>query len=143
MGLRGGACVSVMLWSVAVAFAGTTADSHTISSSRLPVTTPSAVARKHFEKGMQALEYLRRAEAVEDLRTAVTADPNFAQALILISHLSHDPAEQPDKALAPVSTALSAALIPSSGKRWAMRAPLNSCRSSSGSGSTREDPSGR
>ena len=43
---------------------------------------------------MQALEYLRRAEAVEDLRAAVKADPNFAQAFILISHLSHDPAEQ-------------------------------------------------
>ncbi|HKD03843.1 MAG TPA: tetratricopeptide repeat protein [Terriglobales bacterium] len=87
MGLRGGGCVSVILWSVAVAFAGST-------GARLPVTTSSALARKHFEKGMQALEYLRRAEAVEDLRTAVTADPNFAQALILISHLSQDPAEQ-------------------------------------------------
>jgi len=43
---------------------------------------------------MQNLEYIRRDEALQDLREATKADPNFAQALILISHLTHDPEEQ-------------------------------------------------
>ncbi len=93
--LRNG-CVLVLCSCAAVACAASTAHAtrHRITSSRLPVTTSSAVARKRFENGMQALEFLRRAEAVDDLRSAIKADPNFAQALILISHLSHDPEEQ-------------------------------------------------
>ena len=94
MRLRGGGCVLVMLSCVAVALAGSGGKTHPNLASRLPVTTTSSLARQRFEKGMQDLEYLRRAQAVEDLRSAVKADPNFAEALILISHLSHDPVEQ-------------------------------------------------
>jgi Tfp pilus assembly protein PilF len=60
----------------------------------LPVTTISPVARKQFEHAMVNLEALRRAEALHDLREAVKRDPKFAQAYILISHLTHDPDEQ-------------------------------------------------
>jgi tetratricopeptide (TPR) repeat protein len=60
----------------------------------LPVTTKSAPARAKFEDGMVALEQLRRGEAVNDMRAAVKRDPRFAQAWILISHLTHDPDEQ-------------------------------------------------
>jgi len=63
-------------------------------SRTLPVTTASPAARAQFEAGMKNLEELRRSDAVDDLRAAVKRDPKFAQALIMISHLSHDPDEQ-------------------------------------------------
>lgn len=93
MRLRCGGCVLILLSCLTSAGATARSGAKAVAA-RLPVTTSSAVARKRFERGMQALEYLRRAEAVDDLRAAVKADPNFAQACILISHLSHDPAEQ-------------------------------------------------
>ena len=60
----------------------------------LPVTTSSPAARQEFEHAMVDLEALRRADAVNDLRASVKRDPKFAQAYILISHLTHDPDEQ-------------------------------------------------
>ena len=108
MRLRYGGCAVVLLSCLAIPCVGASAGAtgHKIISSQFPVTTSSAVARKRFEKAMQALEYLRRAEAVDDLRSAVKADSNFAQAYILISDLSHDPAEKQEdltraKGLAP------------------------------------------
>ncbi len=67
---------------------------HKTASGKLPVTTSSALARKHFEKAMQNVEYVRRDDALNELREAAKADPQFVQALILISHLSPDPEEQ-------------------------------------------------
>src|SRR5262249_51087570 len=61
---------------------------------RIPVTTSSVKAHKQFEKAMHSLEYIRQAEAVEGLRAAVKTDPNFAQAWILLAHLSLNPSEQ-------------------------------------------------
>jgi len=61
---------------------------------RLPVTTSSAEARKQFETAMRNLEELRSAEALENLRAATRADSHFAQAFILIAHLTRDPEEQ-------------------------------------------------
>lgn len=63
-------------------------------SSTLPVTTKSPSARHQFERAMVDLEALRRSDALNDLRAAVKRDPKFAQAYILISHLTHDPDEQ-------------------------------------------------
>jgi tetratricopeptide (TPR) repeat protein len=60
----------------------------------LPVTTTSPAARKQFEHAMVDLEALRRADALNDLRATVKRDAKFAQAFILISHLTHDPDEQ-------------------------------------------------
>jgi predicted Zn-dependent protease len=60
----------------------------------LPITTSSRMAREKFESAMKNLEYMRRDQALADLRQSVVADPSFAQAHIMISHLSHDPAEQ-------------------------------------------------
>ena len=60
----------------------------------LPVTTASPAARKEFGHAMRDLEELRRADALEDLRAAVKHDPNFAQAYILISQLTHNPDEE-------------------------------------------------
>lgn len=60
----------------------------------LPVTTASPAARQEFERAMMDLEALRRADAVNDLRGTVKRDPKFAQAYILISHLTHDPDEE-------------------------------------------------
>jgi tetratricopeptide (TPR) repeat protein len=60
----------------------------------LPVTTSSPASRKEFERAMVDLEALRRADALNDLRAAIKRDPKFAQAQILISHLTHDPDEQ-------------------------------------------------
>jgi len=64
------------------------------SSTNLPVTTSSPAARKEFEHAMVDLEALRRSDALNDLRAATKRDPKFAQAQILISHLTHDPDEQ-------------------------------------------------
>jgi tetratricopeptide (TPR) repeat protein len=66
----------------------------TPKSATLPVTTTSPAARKEFEHAMVDLEALRRADALDDLRATVKRDPKFAQAFILISHLTHDPDEQ-------------------------------------------------
>lgn len=63
-------------------------------TSTLPVTTSSPAARKEFEHAMKDLEALRRADAVNDLRATVKRDTKFAQAYILLSHLTHDPDEQ-------------------------------------------------
>jgi len=90
------ACPLVLM--CAVAFAD--AQSNSIGSAqknvpnKLPVTTSSAQARNRLETAMQNVEELRVADALQDLRTAVKSDPNFAQAFILISHLSRDPGEQ-------------------------------------------------
>lgn len=65
-----------------------------VSPGTLPVTTASPSARGKYQDAMTALDQLRRAEAVDDLRAAVKRDPKFAQAWILLSHLSHDPDEQ-------------------------------------------------
>ncbi len=118
MRLRYVGCAVVLLACLAIpcASASVKSSSHKISSNQFPVTTSSAIARKRFEKAMQALEYLRRAEAVDDLRSAVKADPNFAQAYILISDLSHDPAEKQEaltraKALAPRASSSERLLI--------------------------------
>jgi tetratricopeptide (TPR) repeat protein len=65
-----------------------------IASGKLPVTTSSAQARKSFEKAMREFEEYRYPETLQDLREATKADPNFAQAFILISRMSTHPAEQ-------------------------------------------------
>jgi len=83
----------------------------------LPVTTASPAARAKFEAGMKSLEVLRRSDAVDDLRAAVKRDPKFAQALIMISHLSHDPNEQ----LATRTRALQLAFHVTSGERLLIR----------------------
>src|ERR1700733_7213956 len=61
---------------------------------KLPITTSSPQARNSFEKAMQEFEQYRIPETLQDLRAATKADPNFAQAFILISRMSQDPAEQ-------------------------------------------------
>jgi tetratricopeptide (TPR) repeat protein len=61
---------------------------------KLPITTSSPQARNSFEKSMQEFEQYRVPETLQDLRAATKADPDFAQAFILLSRLSPDPAEQ-------------------------------------------------
>src|SRR5438105_1414696 len=63
-------------------------------SATLPVTTHSAAARQHFEKGMTNLENLRTSEALEEWRKASAADPSFALAHMMIASESLDPAEK-------------------------------------------------
>ena len=88
------ACLLAVLSSAGFVNAHPAGSAHKNVSANLPVTTVSNVARKRFEKAMQSEEYLRRAEALDELRSATKADPKFAQALILLSHLTRDPAEQ-------------------------------------------------
>jgi tetratricopeptide (TPR) repeat protein len=64
------------------------------ASINLPVTTSSALARKSFEEAMREFEQYRYPDMLQDLRAATKADPNFAQAFILISRMSANPAEQ-------------------------------------------------
>jgi tetratricopeptide (TPR) repeat protein len=61
---------------------------------KLPITTSSSQARISFEKAMQEFEQYRVPETLQDLRAATKADPDFAQAFILLSRLTPDPAEQ-------------------------------------------------
>jgi len=63
-------------------------------STRLPVTTSSAKARERFEVAMADMEQARYSRSADDLRSAVKADPKFAQAWILIARVSTDPEEQ-------------------------------------------------
>lgn len=65
-----------------------------VRSQNLPITTSSPQARRSFERAMRNFEEYRLNDTVQDLRVATKADPNFAQALILIAHLSRDPGEQ-------------------------------------------------
>ncbi len=90
------ACLLVALSSLvcADANANTPGTTHKDTAAKLPVTTASVEARKRFQRAMQNLGYIRRDDALQDLREATKVDPNFAQALILISHLTHDPEEQ-------------------------------------------------
>jgi tetratricopeptide (TPR) repeat protein len=67
---------------------------HGTVPNKLPVTTVSAQARHRFERAMHNQEDMRRDDALQDLRAAVKSDAHFAQALILISYLSHNPEEQ-------------------------------------------------
>jgi len=96
MGLRWCACL-LLLWST-MGWAGGKSHAkgteHRSSLGRLPVTTSSALARVRFEKAMQYTEELRMPDALRALRASVKADPKFAQAYILISNFSRDPAEQ-------------------------------------------------
>jgi tetratricopeptide (TPR) repeat protein len=93
---RWGFCLLVL--SSLIGFA--TAESRTLrparknASATLPVTTSSAEARRNFEQAMRAFEEYRIPETLQDLRAATKADPNFAQALILISRMTVDPQEQ-------------------------------------------------
>jgi len=64
------------------------------ASAKLPVTTSSGEASRSFERAMREFEEHRIPETLQDLRAAAKADPNFAQALILLSRLTTDPAEQ-------------------------------------------------
>jgi tetratricopeptide (TPR) repeat protein len=64
------------------------------ASTKLRITTSSAPARTSFEKAMREFEEYRIVETLQDLRAATKADPDFAQAFILISRMSQDPAEQ-------------------------------------------------
>jgi tetratricopeptide (TPR) repeat protein len=84
-----------LLFCIAHATAGSASSTRQNNpKAKLPVTTSSVQARKHFETAMQNMEYVRRDDALNDLRRATRADPEFVQALILISYLSPDPEEQ-------------------------------------------------
>jgi tetratricopeptide (TPR) repeat protein len=67
---------------------------HSRSRERLPMTTSSSEARRQFLEGMQNVEELRTADALQNLRAATKADPQFAQAYILMAHFTRDPEEQ-------------------------------------------------
>ncbi len=91
-------CVYLLVFSSLAGLAGAKSNpappGQKNASSRLPVTTSSAQARKSFEKAMREFEEYRYPETLQDLREATKADPNFAQAFILIARMSTHPAEQ-------------------------------------------------
>lgn len=87
-------CVSLLLLLLWPGLAEGQSDPSRQAAATLPVTTASAQARESFQRATRRLEEYRLSEALEDLRAAVSLDPNFAQAMVLISHLSPDPVEQ-------------------------------------------------
>ena len=74
---------SLVAWSAAAS--GPAQPRQKNTPSNLPITSSSAPARKSFEKAMQEFEEYRVQETLQDLRAATKADPDFAQAFILIS----------------------------------------------------------
>jgi len=91
-------CLYLLLFSSLAAWADTKSNPSQpkpkSASAKLPVTTSSTQARNSFEKAMREFEEYRIPETLQDLRAATKADPNFAQAFILISRMSQEPAEQ-------------------------------------------------
>jgi len=84
----------IVLLTASVAASGVRHRLPSFSPQFVPITTHSQNARVKFESAMKNLEYMRRDQALADLRQSVIADPNFAQGHILIAHVSHDPVEQ-------------------------------------------------
>lgn len=64
------------------------------NSAQLPITTSSAPARASFEIALRNFEQYRLNETLQALREATKADPQFAQAFIMIAKISKDPVEQ-------------------------------------------------
>jgi tetratricopeptide (TPR) repeat protein len=91
-------CVYLLVFSSLIGLAGATSKlaqpTQKNAPTKLPVTTSSTQARNSFEKAMREFEEYRIPETLQDLRAATKADPNFAQAFILISRMSPDPSEQ-------------------------------------------------
>ena len=91
-------CVYLLVFSSLAASASTKSNPdqpmQKNASAKLPITTSSAQARTSFEKAMREFEQYRIPETLQDLRAATQADPNFAQAFILLSRMSPDPGEQ-------------------------------------------------
>jgi tetratricopeptide (TPR) repeat protein len=91
-------CVYLLVFSSLAASASTKSNldqpTQKNVSIKLPITTSSAQARTSFEKAMREFEQYRIPETLQDLRAATQADPNFAQAFILLSRMSPDPGEQ-------------------------------------------------
>jgi tetratricopeptide (TPR) repeat protein len=89
-------CVCLLLFSTVAALADTKPNlpKPRSASAKLPVTTSSTQARSSFEKAMREFEEYRIPETLQDLRAATKADPNFAQAFVLLCRMSQDPAEQ-------------------------------------------------
>src|SRR5579863_7282799 len=95
--LRWCACLlllSTMMFALADVKADPDRSGSNSAATLLPLTTSSAKASEDFERAMRYFEQYRHTETLQNLRLAVKDDPDFAQALILISHLSGDPAEQ-------------------------------------------------
>jgi tetratricopeptide (TPR) repeat protein len=61
---------------------------------KLPVTTASRAAARHFETGMAHYENHRWNLALRDWNEAIKLDPNFAQAYVWICLTTNDPAEE-------------------------------------------------
>src|SRR5215471_20478741 len=65
-----------------------------VPADRLPVTTSSAAAARHFENGMVQYENHRWNLALNDWHEAVRLDPKFALAYTWICITTVDPAEE-------------------------------------------------
>jgi tetratricopeptide (TPR) repeat protein len=124
-------CVYLLLFSSLAAWADAKSNQVQLgpknATAKLPVTTSSPEARANFEKAMREFEEYRVPDMLQDLRAATKADPNFAQAFILLSRMSQDPVEQAAtrkraKQLAPKVTASEQLLI-----RWVADAEENDC----------------
>lgn len=63
-------------------------------AAKLPVTTASQEAARHFESGMVHYENHRWNFALDDWNEAVKLDPNFAQAYVWICFTTADPGEE-------------------------------------------------
>src|SRR5581483_698964 len=90
-------CCALVLLLLSSAFAQTkhpAVQSKKTPAERMPVTTASPEARKHFGKAMQNLKEVRLTDVADELRAATKADPKFAQAWILLAHFTPNPDEQ-------------------------------------------------
>ncbi|MBV8053353.1 MAG: tetratricopeptide repeat protein [Acidobacteriaceae bacterium] len=91
-------CICWLFAFSLIAYAGTKqapkASSPAHASDTLPVTTSSPAARRNFERAMRHYEDYHVQESLSYLRQAVSEDPKFAQAFVMIAEMSHEPVEQ-------------------------------------------------
>ena len=127
-------CLYLQVFSALVVWNGVaSAESNAVqsrqknASAKLPVTTSSAQARNSYEKAMQEFEEYRIPETLQDLRAAAKADPDFAQAFILISRMSQDPAEQTAARKRARQLAVKVSLSEQLLIRWLADAQENNC----------------
>jgi tetratricopeptide (TPR) repeat protein len=88
---------SVLLLASSLAMAAPPAAEHAandVAAAKLPVTTSSAEAARHFESGAVHYENHRWNLALNEWNEAVKLDPKFAQAYVWICFTTADPAEE-------------------------------------------------
>ncbi|HEV3038062.1 MAG TPA: tetratricopeptide repeat protein [Candidatus Angelobacter sp.] len=86
------ACLFLLV--IAIASAKALSPQQVTANNEVPITTPSAEARKLFLQGREARENWHLPEALDAWRAASHKDPKFALAFVYVSFYTPDPKEE-------------------------------------------------